>query len=83
MNGFNPISVSIQVIWIDAIVGLNARGVFIRFKWIDAIKPKGMTVRFGFKQIDVTNIGKQHSLIDTINKAPIEENLQNLNDVEI
>ena len=30
------------------------------------------------KQIDVTNIGKQHSLIDTISKAPTNENLDDI-----
>ena len=32
------------------------------------------------KQIDVTNIGKQHSLIDAVNKAPIS---MDLNDIEL
>lgn len=35
------------------------------------------------KQIDVTNIGKQHSLLDTIDKAPTKGNLFELNDIEI
>lgn len=35
------------------------------------------------KQIDVTNIGKQHSLIDAINKAPTKDNIDNLSDLEI
>ena len=30
------------------------------------------------KQIDVTNIGKQHSLIDAINKAPTKANVSDL-----
>ena len=30
------------------------------------------------KQIDVTNIGKQHSLIDAVSKAPTKDNLLNL-----
>ena len=32
------------------------------------------------KQIDVTNIGKQHSLIDAINKAPVD-NTNDLSDI--
>ena len=35
------------------------------------------------KQIDVTNIGKQHSLIDAVNKAPDKDNLLDLEDIEI
>lgn len=37
-------------------------------------------LKYCIKQIDVTNIGKQHSLVDTINKAPIETDLS---DIEI
>ena len=35
------------------------------------------------EQIDVTNIGKQHSLLDTINKAPMSSELSELDDIEI
>ncbi len=35
------------------------------------------------KEIDVTNIGKQHSLIDTITGASIYKNSTNLSDIEI
>lgn len=35
------------------------------------------------KQIDVTNIGKQHSLIDAVNKAPSKDSLLNLGSIEI
>lgn len=35
------------------------------------------------KQIDVTNIGKQHSLIDAINKAPTKDDILNLDNLEI
>ena len=35
------------------------------------------------KQIDVTNIGKQHSLIDAVNKAPSKEDLLNLDNIEL
>ena len=35
------------------------------------------------EQIDVTNIGKQHSLIDAVNKAPDKDNLLDLEDIEI
>ncbi|MBR3255529.1 MAG: hypothetical protein IKF97_04875 [Clostridia bacterium] len=40
-------------------------------------------LRNSVKQIDVTNIGKQHSLVDAINKAPTGEDLSDLNDIEI
>ncbi len=40
-------------------------------------------LRFCVKEIDVTNIGKQHSLLDTINKPYIEDDLSNLDDIEI
>lgn len=35
------------------------------------------------KQIDVTNIGRQHSLIDTINNVPTENELDNIDDFNI
>lgn len=35
------------------------------------------------KQIDVTNIGKQHSLIDAVSKAPTKDKLLNLDNIEI
>lgn len=35
------------------------------------------------KQIDVTNIGKQHSLIDAVNKAPSSNDFEDLEDIEI
>ena len=35
------------------------------------------------EKIDVTNIGKQHSLLDTINKAPMSSELSELDDIEI
>ena len=35
------------------------------------------------EQIDVTNIGKQHSLVDVINKAPDKNDLSNLENIEI
>lgn len=40
-------------------------------------------LRFCVKEIDVTNIGKQHSLLDTINKPYIEDDLSNLDDIEL
>lgn len=40
-------------------------------------------LRICVKQIDVTNIGKQHSLIDAVNKAPNEDNSSDLSDIEI
>ena len=40
-------------------------------------------LKYCVKEIDVTNIGKQHSLLDTINKAPVQDNLSNLDDIEI
>lgn len=40
-------------------------------------------LRFCVKEIDVTNIGKQHSLLDTINKPYIGDDLSNLDDIEI
>lgn len=35
------------------------------------------------KQIDITNIGKQHSLIDTINKTSKKSNKKDIMDLEI
>lgn len=40
-------------------------------------------LRYSVEQIDVTNIGKQHSMIDAVNKAPVKENLSNLDNIEI
>ena len=40
-------------------------------------------LRFCVKEIDVTNIGKQHSLLDTINRPYIQDDLSNLDDIEI
>ena len=40
-------------------------------------------LRFCVKEIDVTNIGKQHSLLDTINKSYNQDGLSNLDDIEI
>ncbi len=40
-------------------------------------------LKYCVKEIDVTNIGKQHSLLDTINKAPVQDNLSDLDDIEI
>lgn len=35
------------------------------------------------KQIDVTNIGKQHSMVNAVNKAPIIDDTSNLDNIEI
>lgn len=35
------------------------------------------------KEIDVTNIGKQHSLLDTINKVPVGDDFAGLRNIEI
>lgn len=35
------------------------------------------------EQIDVTNIGKQHSLVDVVNKAPEKNDLSSLENIEI
>ncbi len=35
------------------------------------------------EQIDVTNIDKQHSLIDAVSKAPTKDNLMNLDNIEL
>ena len=35
------------------------------------------------RQIDVTNIGKQHSMVDAVNKAPITDATSNLDNIEI
>lgn len=35
------------------------------------------------EQIDVTNIGKQHSLVDVVQNAPTSNDLSNFNDIEI
>jgi len=45
----------------------------LKLKWL----------KYCIKEIDVTNIGKQHSLIDIINKAPISNDLSEINDIEI
>lgn len=38
----------------------------LRFTWL----------KHSAKQIDVTNIGKQHSLVDISNKAPVESEIE-------
>ena len=38
-------------------------------------------LKYCVRQIDVTNIGKQHSLISTINKEPSKEELSDMNDI--
>lgn len=40
-------------------------------------------LRYCVKQIDVTNIGKQHSLIDGINKVPENGEIEDLSNIEI
>lgn len=35
------------------------------------------------EEIDVTNIGKQHSLVDAINKAPTNDDITDLEDIEL
>lgn len=40
-------------------------------------------LKYSVKQIDVTNIGKQHSLIDAIDKAPTHESMYDISDIEI
>ena len=35
------------------------------------------------EQIDVTNIGKQHSLVDVVQNTPESNDLSNLDDIEI
>lgn len=40
-------------------------------------------LKYCIKEIDVTNIGKQHSLVDMISKAPINNDLSDLSDIEI
>ncbi len=40
-------------------------------------------LKYCIKEIDVTNIGKQHSLKDTINKVPTDNKSMELNDLEI
>lgn len=35
------------------------------------------------KQIDVTNIGKQHSMVDAVNKALVIDDASNLDNIEI
>ena len=49
---------------------------------------RNMTLKFDWlaycvEHIDVTNIGKQHSLIDYINKAEADRKLNDINDIEI
>ena len=49
---------------------------------------QNMSIELGWlrscvRQIDVTNIGKQHSLIDAVNKAPNKNDILNLNNIEI
>lgn len=45
----------------------------IEFNWL----------RHCVEQIDVTNIGKQHSLVDAVNKAPTDDENTDLSDIEI
>lgn len=40
-------------------------------------------LRYCVEQIDVTNIGKQHSLVDAVNKAPTGNETIELSDIEI
>ncbi len=40
-------------------------------------------LKYCVKEIDVTNIGKQHSLIDTINQAATKDDFNKLDDIEI
>lgn len=40
-------------------------------------------LRGSVEEIDVTNIGKQHSLVDAVQNAPSTNDLTNLDDIEI
>lgn len=40
-------------------------------------------LKYSIKQIDVTNIGRQHSLINTINETQTQNELSDLNDIEL
>ena len=40
-------------------------------------------LRGSVEEIDVTNIGKQHSLVDAVQNAPSANDLTNLDDIEI
>lgn len=40
-------------------------------------------LKYSVKEIDVTNIGKQHSLISTINDAQTENGTFDLSDIEL
>ena len=54
-------------------IGILATNMTLTFDWL----------KYCIKQIDVTNIGRQHSLIDTITKTSIEENLEDSNEMEL
>lgn len=54
LNGSNPKGVSIQVKWIDAIIGFNylsTKGMSIQVKWIDMTKAKGVTIGFNQRSV--------------------------------
>lgn len=40
-------------------------------------------LRHCVEQIDVTNIGKQHSMVDAVNKATTDNEIADLSDIEI
>lgn len=54
-------------------VGILATNMTLAFDWL----------KYSIKQIDVTNIGKQHSLISTINDVQTENGASDLSDLEI
>lgn len=54
-------------------IGILATNMTLAFDWL----------KYCIKQIDVTNIGRQHSLINTITKTSIEENLEDSSELEL
>ena len=57
----------------NADIATLVKNMALKFEWLN----------YSIKEIDVTNIGKQHSLVDTINRAKAENNLINLDNLEI
>ena len=53
------------------------------FAIIQSMSMEFVWLGYCVKQVDITNIGKQHSLVDAINKAPNNNALSDLSNIEI
>lgn len=57
----------------DLVIVALITNMTLKYKWLkDCVK-----------QIDVTNIGRQHSLVDAVQNAPTENDLSNMDDIEL